>query len=416
MRKKKGKMRKNAQESEEEEGDEEREKERAKVPTIKSETNISLIWKNLGCSFRLIGGDVAVMKRTRERSFDAMNDKGSEGRWRCPLPGLLLDFVFEIETLSEVFTRKSYFSLVPSEWREYFDHISEEEIHLLPTLSKESCECPPSLLNFMNLCEAYSLNRIPSSSSNFFLSDGIPSSSGHPTIFHSSSFSSSPSPSSSSSSSSSVSSSSSSSASSSTTSSKILPSAFLRGMSPKKLHEVQQMALYISQLCAYSGCSHVVDIGCGKAYFSQYLAFSFGLYVLGVEGNPSIQQSAISRTSSIAKECKRACDSDRISFTATRIDSSLQTDDFHALLSSHLPSPSTMSGIALCALHACGDLSSETLRIFVRQRSIRSLFLVGCCYNLLTEPSPNSRFYSSLFFTFSFRIFSPLVLGRMDFL
>ena len=47
-------MRKNAQESEEEEGDEEREEDekgkeneqRCQATTIKTETNISLIWKN----------------------------------------------------------------------------------------------------------------------------------------------------------------------------------------------------------------------------------------------------------------------------------------------------------------------------------------------------------------------------------
>jgi hypothetical protein len=296
-----------------------------------------------------------------------MESPGKEG---FPLPGLLWRFVADIETLSEVFCRHSYISLVPSDWRDFFDTLLEEDVHVLPLLWKNEnlCGIPPTLVDFLKSCESFSLNRTPVSSQSFF-------------------------PSSCSMDSCSSSGSSSSSSISFPVGQRDLPSAFSRGMSPKKVHEVQRMAQYVSQLCSHARCSHVVDIGCGKAYFSQYLAFSFGLYVLGVEGNSLIQKSAITRTSTISKEWKNTVsDASRITYTATRIDSSLRPEDFQSLLSSHLPAPSLLTGTALCALHACGDLSSETLRIFVRQQSIRGLFLVGCCYNLLTEHATHERF------------------------
>jgi hypothetical protein len=39
----------------------------------------------------------------------------------------------------------------------------------------------------------------------------------------------------------------------------------------------------------------------------------------------------------------------------------------------------------LGGLHACGDLTSNTLRLFVKKSAARVLCNVGCCYNHLTE-------------------------------
>ncbi|ESO02280.1 hypothetical protein HELRODRAFT_65351 [Helobdella robusta] len=47
------------------------------------------------------------------------------------------------------------------------------------------------------------------------------------------------------------------------------------------------------------------------------------------------------------------------------------------------------------ALHACGDLSSHILNLFVDSDRATVLCLVGCCYNLLTEEFPSKEFHDN---------------------
>eukprot|EP00042_Codosiga_hollandica_P032774 m.212675 g.212675 ORF g.212675 m.212675 type:complete len:208 (+) comp54015_c0_seq1:588-1211(+) len=48
----------------------------------------------------------------------------------------------------------------------------------------------------------------------------------------------------------------------------------------------------------------------------------------------------------------------------------------------------TRQPICLVGLHACGDLTSSIVRVFIESEMIKSLVVVGCCYNRMTEWKP----------------------------
>ncbi|KAI0215432.1 Methyltransferase-like protein 25 [Lamellibrachia satsuma] len=57
-----------------------------------------------------------------------------------------------------------------------------------------------------------------------------------------------------------------------------------KGMNPKKIHEVSQMAGVVDKLCRECGVQHIIDIGSGLGYLGQVLSADYGYKVLGLEG------------------------------------------------------------------------------------------------------------------------------------
>ena len=47
--------------------------------------------------------------------------------------------------------------------------------------------------------------------------------------------------------------------------------------------------------------------------------------------------------------------------------------------------PQTTENILITGIHQCGDLSSSSIKEFVRNPKVTDLAVVGCCYNCLTE-------------------------------
>ena len=61
-----------------------------------------------------------------------------------------------------------------------------------------------------------------------------------------------------------------------------------------------------------------------------------------------------------------------------------------------IPAPEVGSLKLLTGIHQCGDLSSSSIKEFVRNKeSLTHLAVVGCCYNCLTERIDRARLLES---------------------
>jgi hypothetical protein len=156
-----------------------------------------------------------------------------------------------------------------------------------------------------------------------------------------------------------------------------------RSMSPKKHHEVTRMTDYIARLLSTRfptlDPAHVrlVDIGAGQGYVTRALHAHLGSHTLALDADHAQTTGAETRTSTA-----------RITHRTLHItpDTLLHAiDDWIPTTTSDVPVP-----VLFIALHACGSLTPDILRAFLRARAAPhplwtplAVVAVGCCYNLL---------------------------------
>ncbi|KAL8563892.1 hypothetical protein ACOMHN_049548 [Nucella lapillus] len=80
-------------------------------------------------------------------------------------------------------------------------------------------------------------------------------------------------------------------------------SGLRKGMSPKKLHEVERMASLVHQVAAELGCNLVVDVGSGLGYLGQVLHKTYGLSVIGLESSQGHSDGAEKRAAKQGLHC-----------------------------------------------------------------------------------------------------------------
>ncbi|CAG0887452.1 unnamed protein product, partial [Darwinula stevensoni] len=116
-------------------------------------------------------------------------------------------------------------------------------------------------------------------------------------------------------------------------------------MSPKKIHEVENLLALVKDISQERPLQCIVDIGSGLGYIDHALSATSAVSVLGLECD------------AVKKSIKfRFC---------------------------HAPALAFHRVMAL-SLHSCGDLSSTILKAFVEVEEIDTLLLVPCCYHHMT--------------------------------
>ncbi|KAI0350340.1 hypothetical protein OH77DRAFT_1463847 [Trametes cingulata] len=216
----------------------------------------------------------------------------------------------------------------------------------------------------------------------------------------------------------------------------------LRGMSPKKAHEVAQMSELIGSILNLDpSIKHVVDVGAGQAYLSRVLRDRFGLHVLALDFSDVQTQGAAKRDAANLKgkrpfneppqgassaqltdhatdlraqcgDTKSKAHHGSLTYVTAKINADTlrqATRDWvgsrRLAIDSSSPGRSFDDGcstpVLLVALHACGSLTPDILRAFTAARKEemsstcwkpQAAVIVGCCYNMLRpEDFPLSR-------------------------
>ena len=176
-----------------------------------------------------------------------------------------------------------------------------------------------------------------------------------------------------------------------------------KGMSPKKLHEVQRMATYVKDLVdgvfekfRPRGRLHIVDVGAGQGYLTRALGYLFpDARLLALDADHGQTMGAEKRAQD-RKDRKVDAVTDglnkRIHHRTVLITPSSLLDSVDAWVKEgenrEEPVP-----VLFVALHACGSLTPDMLRAFLSSLKTQhvdgrawyplSIVTVGCCYNLM---------------------------------
>ena len=214
----------------------------------------------------------------------------------------------------------------------------------------------------------------------------------------------------------------------------------LVGMKPKKLHEVQNFATFVNGLTtsisaeSNHSISHIVDFGSGQNYLGRVLASPpYRRNVIAVEGRELNIEGAKRMDVSSRLTEKKVVFRNKKLFRETGTDNSEKLRQERALAGSNVvsdeESPSVSKSassqptadatvqyvshriedgdlkvvtdllkgniqerdvetdpqLMVISLHSCGNLLHHGLRSLVMNPSVKSVAMIGCCYNLLTE-------------------------------
>lgn len=184
-------------------------------------------------------------------------------------------------------------------------------------------------------------------------------------------------------------------------------------MSSKKNHEVIETASIVSTLSTYKSIDlndrmFIIDAGDGKGYLSSRLALEHGLKVLGVDSSSVNTVGAEKRNSKLEKKwnglTRRAeiiksgqvpekHGKKKIILVESPVKNQFKKyktttkfitfkTDLIELVKENFPDDN-YNKFCLSGLHTCGNLASDSLKIFVNNSSVVCLCNIGCCYHLL---------------------------------
>ena len=165
----------------------------------------------------------------------------------------------------------------------------------------------------------------------------------------------------------------------------ILKGHFIKSIDKKKIfkekkeHEVKRLSNFIKKCQDISFSEILLEIGCGKSYLTDALLTTENnnkLLYIGVDMNKKV----IDKSKEIYKNNKNVY----------LLNSYINFNDFDEFYENKLKSilienNKINKNIFLFGLHSCGNLTSNTLKIFINNNYFKSMAIVGCCLNLLNE-------------------------------
>ncbi|KAF3932786.1 hypothetical protein ABW19_dt0207508 [Dactylella cylindrospora] len=182
------------------------------------------------------------------------------------------------------------------------------------------------------------------------------------------------------------------------------------GMSDKKLHEVEHFARYLSKLLdslasdsstAGDSITHLVDFGSGQSYLSRILASPpHNLDLVAVESKASnieagkaldarVGLGSKSQNKTLSSNLKTDEKKGSIKYVQHMIHDESMREVLEALGEAEGSSsdsiPKVDQGLMIISLHSCGNLIHHALNALLANDEVEAVAVVGCCYNLMTE-------------------------------
>ena len=146
----------------------------------------------------------------------------------------------------------------------------------------------------------------------------------------------------------------------------------------KKNHEVKKLSSFIKKSQSISHPEILFEIGCGKSYLTDALLSCDinNLIYIGVDMNKKV----IDKAKEIYSKYKNVY----------LLNSFINFDNFNEFYENNIKNilienNKLNKNIFLFGLHSCGNLTSNTLKIFIKNNYFKSIAIVGCCLNLLQE-------------------------------
>ncbi|XP_064542597.1 probable methyltransferase-like protein 25 isoform X2 [Drosophila montana] len=152
-------------------------------------------------------------------------------------------------------------------------------------------------------------------------------------------------------------------------------------MAAKKLHEIEQLAAHIHGHCADT--PFIIDLGSGLGYLSEALLQRNDNYlILGLEADEQRVQAARQRSRTLLPQETHKSISYQQLFITADASSCARIEHYASELAAGngLPrAPRT----TIIGLHACADLSISAMLLFLAMPQVRCLHIMPCCYHKL---------------------------------
>ncbi|KAL3310651.1 Ribosomal RNA adenine dimethylase domain-containing protein 1 [Cichlidogyrus casuarinus] len=150
-------------------------------------------------------------------------------------------------------------------------------------------------------------------------------------------------------------------------------------LTPKKLHEITQFSRIVEQVSNLDSIDAIVDIGAGLGHLDRILSYKLCIptYCLEVDENLSKRGQKFDEKS---LKIIQKRDNQNVP-SPVHFSHKFGTGD-NSLID-HLVQNLSLNDAAnllLTGLHACGDLSTATIDLFLENLNFKWLILVGCCY------------------------------------
>ena len=145
----------------------------------------------------------------------------------------------------------------------------------------------------------------------------------------------------------------------------------------KKDHEIKKLSDFINKSIR-NDIEVLFEFGCGKSYLTDALLSTENknLIYIGVDMNTKI----------IEKAKKTFEKYKNVHLINSYIDFEKFNEFYETNLKNILVSNNKLNkNIFLFGLHNCGNLTSNTLKIFLQNNYFKSIAIIGCCLNLLNE-------------------------------
>lgn len=162
-------------------------------------------------------------------------------------------------------------------------------------------------------------------------------------------------------------------------------------MTAKKSYEVQIMSPLVASLFEATCSSHCVDLGGGAGHLGVVLDLGYNVPSLAVDCDVITMAGGKKRDPLIKKQWQSiARGANNTSKTSGNLHHYAHTfvkndTNLCQIINEKFGQSDEEIRVLLTGLHTCGNLGSDSLRLFISMKSMAAVFNVPCCYHLLTE-------------------------------
>jgi hypothetical protein len=142
----------------------------------------------------------------------------------------------------------------------------------------------------------------------------------------------------------------------------------------KKNYEVEKLSQYMLDIIEKENLKNLIEMGCGKSYLTDSILLSDDMVYIGLDRKDDLIDKS---TKSNKKKNLFVLNHDITLENFSEI--------FEKEIESKLNKSIDEKKIMLFGLHSCGNLTSDTIKIFFQRKEFTHIVIVGCCLNLLKE-------------------------------
>jgi len=142
----------------------------------------------------------------------------------------------------------------------------------------------------------------------------------------------------------------------------------------KKNYEVEKLSQYMLDIIEKENLKNLIEMGCGKSYLTDSILLSDDMVYIGLD-----------RKDDLIDKSTKSNKKKNLFVLNHEITLENFSEIFEKEIKSKLNKNIDENKIMLFGLHSCGNLTSDTIKIFFQKKEFTHIVIVGCCLNLLKE-------------------------------